>query len=1152
MAKMRSHSQTLDAVKAFVDRWTGRGYEKGESQQFWTDLLHDVLDIETPSEIISFESQVKLASTSFMDGYIAPTKVLIEQKSIDKDLRKGIKQSDGSLLNPFQQAKRYAAELPVSKHPRWVVTCNFKSFLIYDMENPHGEPEEVLLENLEKDYYRLRFLVEDGKAHLKRELEVSIKAGELVGKLYDAFLKQYGGDVTPRDLHSLNVLCVRLVFCLYAEDAGIFSKDQFYYYMAQYKPSQMNVALRELFATLDTKYEDRSRFLPQNLKDFPYVNGSLFQQHPGEDIPQFDKAMSELLLKEASLGFDWSEISPTIFGAVFESTLNPETRRSGGMHYTSIENIHKVIDPLFMNELRAEFEKIKEEKHDHKRRQKLETFQNKLASLTFLDPACGSGNFLTETYISLRRLENEAISLRLKGQKLLGLEQLNPIKVNIHQFYGIEINDFAVTVATTALWIAESQMMHETERIIKFDLDYLPLKSFTNIHLGNALRMDWASLLASPTPSVSLSADISPALSIREGGREDYFRTSDNKMWGNLKERSREHRKDPTKAEEVLWQAIRNSKLGYKFRRQHAIHIYIADFVCLDKKLIVEVDGGYHQDENQQYIDAQRTHDLNALGFTVIRFTNDEVLSELENVVEKIKLNLAENRSPSLMERGLGGEARTFDYIMGNPPFVGYSLQSKEQKDDILSIYVDENGKPYKTAGKIDYVSAWYFKAAQLMQNTNTQTAFVSTNSITQGEQVAAVWKPLYDRFGIHINFAHRTFRWDSEASLKAHVHCVIVGFSTGDAGVPPAKQYTIYDNERALNVDRINPYLVNADDIWIESRKEPLCEVPLMTTGNRPADGGHLIIEANDYDEFVNKEPQSKRYIKRLIGSEEFINNKIRYCLWLVGASPAELRKMPEVLKRIEACRQDRLSSPDKGRQKLADTPHLFRETQNPEQFMVMPKVSSENRRYVPMGFFDTNTISTDLNFIIPNVTLYHFGVLTSNVHMAWMRAVCGRLKSDYRYSKDIVYNNFPWPDLTPNPLSPDGDIPLSPLHCGEGRGGRLAQASRGREVRSKIERTAQAILDARALYPDSSLADLYDEVTMPPELRRAHQNNDRAVMEAYGFDWRNMTESECVAELFKLYSKLVDEEKATVAPARRKRSTRSRVAPSGGESGD
>ena len=1144
MAKMRSHSQTLDAVKAFVDRWTGRGYEKGESQQFWTDLLHDVLDIETPSEIISFESQVKLASTSFIDGYIAPTKVLIEQKSIDKDLRKGIKQSDGSLLNPFQQAKRYAAELPVSKHPRWVVTCNFKSFLIYDMENPHGEPEEVLLENLEKDYYRLRFLVEDGKAHLKRELEVSIKAGELVGKLYDAFLKQYGGDVTPRDLHSLNVLCVRLVFCLYAEDAGIFSKDQFYYYMAQYKPSQMNVALRELFATLDTKYEDRSRFLPQNLKDFPYVNGSLFQQHPGEDIPQFDKAMSELLLKEASLGFDWSEISPTIFGAVFESTLNPETRRSGGMHYTSIENIHKVIDPLFMNELRAEFEKIKEEKHDHKRRQKLETFQNKLASLTFLDPACGSGNFLTETYISLRRLENEAISLRLKGQKLLGLEQLNPIKVNIHQFYGIEINDFAVTVATTALWIAESQMMHETERIIKFDLDYLPLKSFTNIHLGNALRMDWNDLTRpqSGHPLHSGEGDgfavAHPDNTYYKDGTNREFVTYGNRIDNEKLILAKQYRKAPTSKEAEVWEWLRNKKmLGLKWRRQQVINGYIADFYCTEILTVLEIDGEVHDTPEAVAYDEIRTDVFAKRGIRTIRIKNNEcTYNNVKKLIESVLSNPPLQNGEGVPAERAG--VRSFDYIMGNPPFVGYSLQSKEQKDDILSIYVDENGKPYKTAGKIDYVSAWYFKAAQLMQNTNTQTAFVSTNSITQGEQVAAVWKPLYDRFGIHINFTHRTFRWDSEASLKAHVHCVIVGFSTGDAGVPPAKQYTIYDNERALNVDRINPYLVNADDIWIESRKEPLCEVPLMTTGNRPADGGHLIIEANDYDEFVNKEPQSKRYIKRLIGSEEFINNKIRYCLWLVGASPAELRKMPEVLKRIEACRQDRLSSPDKGRQKLADTPHLFRETQNPEQFMVMPKVSSENRRYVPMGFFDTNTISTDLNFIIPNVTLYHFGVLTSNVHMAWMRAVCGRLEMRYRYSKDIVYNNFPWPAITFDRIA---------VEAGGAKTSQVAHEG----AYEKIERTAQAILDARALYPDSSLADLYDDVTMPSELRRAHQNNDRAVMEAYGFDWRNMTESECVAELFKLYSKLVDEEKATVAPARRKRSTRSRVAPSGGKSG-
>lgn len=1110
MAKMRSHSQTLDAVKAFVDRWTGRGYEKGESQQFWTDLLHDVLDIETPSEIISFESQVKLASTSFIDGYIAPTKVLIEQKSIDKDLRKGIKQSDGSLLNPFQQAKRYAAELPVSKHPRWVVTCNFKSFLIYDMENPHGEPEEVLLENLEKDYYRLRFLVEDGKAHLKRELEVSIKAGELVGKLYDAFLKQYGGDVTPRDLHSLNVLCVRLVFCLYAEDAGIFSKDQFYYYMAQYKPSQMNVALRELFATLDTKYEDRSRFLPQNLKDFPYVNGSLFQQHPGEDIPQFDKAMSELLLKEASLGFDWSEISPTIFGAVFESTLNPETRRSGGMHYTSIENIHKVIDPLFMNELRAEFEKIKEEKHDHKRRQKLETFQNKLASLTFLDPACGSGNFLTETYISLRRLENEAISLRLKGQKLLGLEQLNPIKVNIHQFYGIEINDFAVTVATTALWIAESQMMHETERIIKFDLDYLPLKSFTNIHLGNALRMDWASLLASPTPSVSLSADISPALSIREGGREDYFRTSDNKMWGSLKERSREHRKDPTKAEEVLWQAIRNSKLGYKFRRQHAIHIYIADFVCLDKKLIVEVDGGYHQDENQQYIDAQRTHDLNALGFTVIRFTNDEVLSELENVVEKIKLNLAENRSPSLMERGLGGEARTFDYIMGNPPFVGKSYQTKEQKDDMALVF--EGVKNY---GNLDYVTSWYKKCSDYMRFSNCKTALVSTNSICQGIAVPPLWKHLFSN-GIVINFAYPTFKWKSESSDSAAVHCVIIGFSYTNNN----DKYLFYEGKAPLKATNINPYLIDAPTIIIDDIHTPICEVPLTSVGSFPTDGGFLIIKPEELKEYIKKEPLVKEYIRPYIGPDEFIKGKARYCLWLKECKTFELAQMPLTKKRLLSVREYRLNSPKKQTQKRADTPHLFAEDRQPtDDYILFPRTSSENRRYLPIGFLSNNTIAGD-TIILPGATIYHFGILTSNVHNAWMRVVCGRLKSDYRYSGTLVYNNFPWPTPTD------------------------AQ-------KYKIEQTAQAILDARALYPDSSLADLYDEVTMPPELRKAHQNNDRAVMEAYGFDWRNMTESECVAELFKLYSKLVDEEKATVAPARRKRSTRSRVAPSGGESG-
>ena len=422
---------------------------------------------------------------------------------------------------------------------------------------------------------------------------------------------------------------------------------------------------------------------------------------------------------------------------------------------------------------------------------------------------------------------------------------------------------------------------------------------------------------------------------------------------------------------------------------------------------------------------------------------------------------------------------------------MGYSLQSREQKEDILALYADEKGKPYKTAGKIDYVAGWYWKASALMKGTSIRTALVSTNSITQGEQVAGVWKPLYDRFGIHIDFAHRTFRWDSEANIKAHVHCVIVGFSCA----PSNKPHYLFTGERFQQASNINPYLIEAGNIFIESRNNPICDVPLMSTGNRPADGGHLIIEAKDYDDFVKREPKALPYIKRLVGSEEFINNKKRWCLWLVGISPYELRSMPLVMERVELCKQDRLASPDAGRRKLADTPTLFRETNNPTSFIIVPKVSSQNRRYVPLGFMDGNTISTDLNFVIPNADKVLFGILTSNIHMAWMRTVCGRLKSDYRYSKDIVYNNFPWPTPTD-------------------------------EQKAKIEQTAQAILDARALYPDASLADLYDELTMPPELRMAHQQNDRAVMAAYGFPVKGFTESDCVAALMKMYQELTAKE--------------------------
>lgn len=915
------------AAKHFAEYWAGKGYEKGESQPFWLSLLRDVFGVEHPEEYISFEDQVHLDHTSFIDGYIAESKVLVEQKGINKSLTSAIRQSDGSILTPFQQAKRYITELPLSKHPRWVVTCNFKSFLVYDMERPNGEPEEILLENLPTEYYRLSFLIDSKNVSLQREMEVSIAAGEIVGLLYDAFAKQYVDPESERAMKSLNVLCVRLVFCLYAEDAGIFGRrGMFHDYMAQFDARHSRTAIIDLFRVLDQKPEDRDPYLDPDLAAFPYVNGGLFANEDIE-IPHFTDEIRTLLLEKASANFNWSEISPTIFGAVFESTLNPETRRSGGMHYTSIENIHKVIDPLFMNELNKEFEEISSIAVERTREKKLKDFQTKLSKLTFFDPACGSGNFLTETYLSLRRLENEVISLLHKGQIVMDLG--NPIQVSISQFYGIEINDFAVTVAKTALWIAESQMMKETEDVVHMSLDFLPLKTNAYIVEGNALRMDW------------------------------------------------------------------------------------------------------------------------------------------ESVVPKSQLN----------------------YIMGNPPFIGYSLQSKGQKDDILSIYVDEKGKPYKTAGKIDYVSGWYFKAAQLMQGTAICTAFVSTNSITQGEQVAGVWKPLYDRFGIHIDFAHRTFRWDSEASSKAHVHCVIVGFSVANSADPKL----LFSLERVQEVEQINAYLLDAPVVFVESRTKPLCRVADMLYGNKPTDGGFLFLSAEEKEKIVLEEPQIEKFIKQIYGATEYINNKLRFCLWLVDASPAEIRKSPFIMDRAEKVKEFRLASTKEATRKSADTPLLFQEVRQPKsKYIIVPRHSSENRRYIPFGFVSPEIIVNDAVQIIPDATLYHFGILTSNVHMSWVRAVCGRIKSDYRYSKDVVYNNFPWPTPT-------------------------------EEQKAKIEQTAQAILNARALYPDCSLADLYDEVTMPPELRRAHQANDKAVMQAYGFWGKLNTETACVAELMKMYQELV-----------------------------
>ena len=916
--------QQRAAAKAFIEYWTGRGDEKQETQRFWIDLLRNVYGIAEPEKAIEFEYPVKLEHVSFIDGYIRETRVLIEQKGADIDLRRGYKQSDGSMLTPYQQARRYAGYLPHDMNPRWIVVCNFREFHIHDMNRPNDEPEVVALADLEKEYHRLNFLVDTGDENIKKEMEISLQAGEIVGTLYDALLKQYKDPESPDTLKSLNALCVRLVFCLYAEDAEIFGgHGKFHDYMLRHQ-NDARRALIDLFQVLDTKPEHRDPYMDDDLAAFPYVNGGLFADE-NIIIPRLDETIVDLLLHRASSDFDWSSISPTIFGAVFESTLNPETRRSGGMHYTSIENIHKVIDPLFLDDLKAELAEIQSITVETTRKRRLKDYQHKLAGLKFLDPACGSGNFLTETYISLRKLENEALR-SLSDQIMLG-DVTNPIQVSIGQFYGIEINDFAVTVAKTALWIAESQMMKETEDIMHMSLDFLPLKSYANIVEGNALRMDW------------------------------------------------------------------------------------------------------------------------------------------ESVVPKQELN----------------------YIMGNPPFVGARMMSPEQKDDLNSVFPG-----WKNAGNLDYVSCWYKNAADLMDGTAVRSALVSTNSVTQGESVANLWKPLFEA-GIHIDFAHRTFRWDSEAKMKAHVHCVIVGFSVA----PNSKPKVIFTSDRPQIAENINGYLLDADNVFVESRNKPICDVPEIGIGNKPIDGGNYLFTEEEMQEFVEKEPASKKWFKPWYGSQEFINRKPRYCLWLGDCPPNELRKMPECMKRVNAVWQLRLESKSAGTRKLADTPTRFHVENMPKgTYIVIPEVSSERRKYVPMGFMSPDILCSNLVKIIPNATLYHFGILTSNVHMAWMRAVCGRLKSDYRYSKDVVYNNFPWPTPTD-------------------------------EQKAKIKETAQAILDARALYPDSSLADLYDETTMPPELRKAHQQNDKAVMRAYGFDIKTTTETSCVAELMRMYQKLTERSK-------------------------
>ncbi len=769
------------------------------------------------------------------------------------------------------------------------------------------------------------------------------QAGLIVNKLYEALLKSYPSPDSETTLHSLNKLCVQLIFCLYAERSGFFPDQAFTGYLEQYKAGEWFGALATLFNVLNTPVEQRkaSQFNSRSkamLTAFPYVGSGLFSS-PMPELPRFDERLRELILREIPQACAWGHISSTLFSAVFESTLTPVKRRQGGMHYTSIENIHKVVDPLFLNDLQAEFERIKSAPLDlgtkHKDWQKLHL---RLSQLTFLDPACGSGNFLTEAYISLRRLEDRIIREQ-RATQLPNCPAYPSIMVNIDQFYGIELNDLAAATARTSLWMAQRQLQ-----------------------------------------PYSLSQN------------------SSNEAW---KDNSR---------------------------------IKAASAAQMPKNNFHIIQG-------------------NAL-----------------------RLNWSELITPEQL-----------NYILGNPPFVGYFLQSKEQKQDLRELYRDETGKPYRTAGKIDYAAGWYWQAARLMQNTTIKTAFVSTNSITQGEQVDSIWRPLYERFKIQINFAHRTFQWDSSSGQKARVHCVIVGFSCHKEPGPKM----LYTGESCRLASSINPYLLEGPMQFIQARAQALCPVPAMQAGIKPTENGNLLFTAEEKDQFLKLEPGAAQFIRPFTMSRDFIERRLRYCLWLVKAQTQDIEALPLIGERLQRVRAFRLASSKAATRQKAATPHLFDEIREcSSRYIAVPVVSSGRRRYIPIDYLPAEVIPGAGIRYIEGASLYHFGVLTSSMHMAWMRIAAGRLKSDYNYSNTIVYNTFPWPNPTPM-------------------------------QKKLIEQTAQAIFQARALYPKTSFSFLYDEQTMPDELKKAHEANDQAVLAAYGLD-ADTTESECLSELMKLYQQL------------------------------
>ena len=926
----------------FSKEWENVSDERAEAQTFWNDFFN-VFGVSR-KRVATFEKPVKKADghQGFID-LLWKRVVLVEHKSKGKNLS-----------TAFAQAKDYFPGLKDEELPRYIIVSNFTEFKLFDLIS--NTEAEFQLKDLYKNINLFGFISGYQQRVYKDQEPVNIKAAELMGDLHDALLANgYSG-------HELEVMLVRLLFCLFAEDTTIFDKQQFTDYIelrTKEDGSDLGIHIAQLFQTLNTPENQRQKNLDEQVAAFPYVNGSLFAEPL--HLASFDSRMRTKLL--TCCYFDWSVISPAIFGSMFQSVMNPKERRNLGAHYTSEKNIMKLIQGLFLDELRQEFETVKSNKA------RLQKFHDKLAQLKFLDPACGSGNFLIITYRELRLLELEILNILFKGQLLTDVSQLS--KIDVDAFYGIEYEEFASQIATVAMWLIDHQMNMRLSAEFGEYYKRLPLKKSATIVHGNALRMDWQSLL-NPVNSIDIEAEHANIFLVKEP--------------------------------EIPFKSV----------------------------------------------------NVKAKSYTI---------NEGERISQSTVL---------------------FDYIMGNPPFIGSAYQTKEQKEDMTLVF-----HGIKSFGMLDYVCCWYLQAAKYLKDSKTEVAFVSTNSITQGEQPAILWSELF-KMGIKIKFAHRTFKWNNEAKGRAAVHVVIIGLSSAEPKTKTLFEYPDLRSEPlAKKVANINPYLVAGADVTLSSISKPICKAPAMQSGSALRDGGFLIISDEEKTKLIDKYPDVKTLIKKFYSGDEFINGFYRWCLWLKNVTPAELKRYPEILERLECVRKFRAESTRDNTRRMAALPYLFAEERQPNaDFLLIPKVSSENRHYIPIGYMTKNDIITDKNFFVPNATHFHFGILTSDMHMAWMRYTCGRLESRYSYSNTIVYNNFPWPQ----------DLPKQKV--------------------DGVEKLANQILKVRARYPESSLADLYDPLTMPPDLVRAHQDLDKFVDTCYRpqpFD----TEMQRIEFLFELYQK-------------------------------